>query len=693
MVLGHDGAVGAVARRVLAAVLLAVPTCAQVWVATEEPTLPWHGVFDARRDRFVRMPTNDARLYEGSAGGWRRMEVGTPPFAAPIGRRDAALALDPRRGIAHLFGGILTGNASIGDHWLWDGVAWTSVSTALSPPRRFGAAMAYDARRDRIVLCGGEDPAQFPSILTDTWEWDGQQWLTGPAGVPAAPAAKMVFDASAGRMLFLGSSTASFDGVAWVIVATQATSQSLALAYDELRQRAVVYQGSSRQILEWTGAAWTAVTTNVPALGSPAAWFDPRRGGVVLADSSSGGSRLVWNGTTLVPVVSAPRVSLGAYCHDPVRGEGVVFGGSSVAGSDATWVWRDHAWQARNPALRPPGRYGAAAAFDSGTGRMLVFGGSAGGAGYLGDLWSWDGTSWTQVSASGGGPASAMLASMAFDSARGRAVLFGGVGSAGPGLQTWEWDGAAWHQVATVAQPRSFLGSMVYDPIRARCVHFAIWNGQPDTWTYDGATWTQLPAGGPTSSGPLLFDPVRGTTVLLQMGQNGYELQGSQWQVRSDVPAYGGDALASAAFDVGRSGYIVFDSRAIRELTTTPPVDDYYGTACGTPASAVLMTDRRPRTGAAGFAFELGAEAGAPALLGLASTSPNQPLGQGCTLWIGTAVDLQFAIADAFGRTRWPIPIPASAALVGAKVFAQAGALAANGAAMLSQGVRIIVGD
>src|SRR5436309_145576 len=88
--------------------------------------------------------------------------------------------------------------------------------------------------------------------------------------------------------------------------------------------------------------------------------------------------------------------------------------------------------------LSPRDRH--AMAYDSARGRVVLFGGSG-----LGDTWEWDGTSWTQRASSG--PPPRYKHAMAYDSARGRVVLFGGDGAAGPYLaDTWEWDGTAWTQ-------------------------------------------------------------------------------------------------------------------------------------------------------------------------------------------------------------------------------------------------------
>lgn len=59
--------------------------------------------------------------------------------------------------------------------WQWQGTAWTKLPGG--PPRRRGAAMAFDAARGRTVLFGGDGD---DGILGDLWEHDGHQWTRVP---------------------------------------------------------------------------------------------------------------------------------------------------------------------------------------------------------------------------------------------------------------------------------------------------------------------------------------------------------------------------------------------------------------------------------------------------------------------------------------------------------------------------------
>jgi hypothetical protein len=98
------------------------------------------------------------------------------------------------------------------------------VSSAIEPARRFGAAMAYDPLRNRIVLFGGNNSAwggQFISTLGDTWEFElgaGPSYTTygagcaGSRGVPviaaqagSLPRVGQTFQVNVGNLPFTGA--------------------------------------------------------------------------------------------------------------------------------------------------------------------------------------------------------------------------------------------------------------------------------------------------------------------------------------------------------------------------------------------------------------------------------------------------------------------------------------------------------
>jgi hypothetical protein len=146
---------------------------------------------------------------------WERFTTTGPPA-----RVHHAMQYDPNLKRVVVFGGFTPGSPAIGDSWAWDGTRWTSFApltaprsharmayhrrlnallvaggfpqTSLGvitrrdagwtslpaspePSARYLTDMAYDAKRDVLVLFGGGDPAGS-TLYADTWEFDGTTW-------------------------------------------------------------------------------------------------------------------------------------------------------------------------------------------------------------------------------------------------------------------------------------------------------------------------------------------------------------------------------------------------------------------------------------------------------------------------------------------------------------------------------------
>jgi hypothetical protein len=301
---------------------------------------------------------------------------------------------------------------------------WVQAAPTQAPAGRAYAAMSYDSIQSRTVLFGGSSSPT--SNFADTWVWDGNSWTqrAPSASPPGLIGAAMVYDSARGRtVLFGGGLTAG--------LAPPAT-------------------------WEWDGNTWT--------LRSPAA-SPPAR---------------IWH----------------AMAYDSFRGVTVLFGGSAQ-GADLgdTWVFDGTTWTQLTPATSPSPRFGHAMAFDSVRNRVVLFGGRTAGVRQA-DTWEWDGSNWIQISTSSA-PSARFWHSMAFDSRLGRTRMFGGdhlAGiSLGPVNDTWEWDGANWTQDVTAAAPSPRAAqSMAYDSGRGRTVVFGGTDeGFPGVFYND--TWELVP--------------------------------------------------------------------------------------------------------------------------------------------------------------------------------------------------------
>jgi hypothetical protein len=103
-----------------------------------------------------------------------------------------------------LFGGYTP--SYVGDTWEWDGTEWTQVAD-IGPAARMGCALAYDTVRQRVVLFGGWNRTMSPPnyYFSDTWEWDGTEWIQiADTGPPPRAGHAMVFDSSRECLVLFG---------------------------------------------------------------------------------------------------------------------------------------------------------------------------------------------------------------------------------------------------------------------------------------------------------------------------------------------------------------------------------------------------------------------------------------------------------------------------------------------------------
>lgn len=130
-------------------------------------------VYDVARERTVLFggrsgstSHDDTWLWDGTT--WTL----ATPATAPAPRFRASATYDPIRGVVVVFGGQAEYPTVFRDTWEWDGTTWTQRAIT-GPPARSDAAIAWDPARRRAVLFGGFGGGE---ALDDQWEWDGSSW-------------------------------------------------------------------------------------------------------------------------------------------------------------------------------------------------------------------------------------------------------------------------------------------------------------------------------------------------------------------------------------------------------------------------------------------------------------------------------------------------------------------------------------
>jgi Kelch motif/Galactose oxidase, central domain len=279
-----------------------------------------------------------------------------------------------------------------------------------------------------------------------------------------------------------------------------------------------------------------------------------------------------------------------SWADDPATGQVVLFGGDQAyrtSGPDnvlgSTWTWNGSAWTKQQPAAAPSPRTGAAMVYDAATGQLLLFGGSShpfSGGGYLGDTWTWDGTTWTELHPATSPPAR-HNADMIYDAASSEVILFGGYD--GHYLSdTWAWDGTTWTQLHPAASPPPRdTHSLVYDPATQTAILFGGFNGEglSDTWSWDGTTWTQLsPATSPgmtSTAWQAAYDDASQQLVLYggdantHFSNETWAWTGSTWTQLQPAANAGRRAYGSLTYDPALQRLVMFGgSNRARDLTS-----------------------------------------------------------------------------------------------------------------------------
>lgn len=413
---------------------------------------------------------------------------GVPASENAPGARYSFVSWTDASGNFWLFGGEghgASGDGRLNDLWKWDGAAWTWMS-------------------------GSDDP--------DGYGVYGTRGIAAPGNVPGARSGSVSWtDASGNLWLFGGLGNATNE------------------------------HGPLNDLWKWDGTSWTWVSgSSAPdqlgiygtkGLASPGNVPGARMSSVSWTDAS--GNLWLFGGRAYIPAGSASTL------NDLWRWDG------------ANWTWMSGSVGQDQPGTygtkgvadpdNVPGARQSSVSWIDASGSFWLFGGwghSATGAGYLNDLWKWDGTAWTWVSGSsttdqygsygtkgtgapGNGPG-ARSGSIAWNDPAGNLCLFGGVGfaaddyvDAGSLNDLWKWDGAAWtwlsgsdypgqkgtHGTKGVPAPANvpgarresvawsdttgnlwLFGGAGFTAVESRALN--------DLWKWDGTAWTWV--GGPS---------------------------------------------------------------------------------------------------------------------------------------------------------------------------------------------------
>ncbi len=299
---------------------------------------------------------------------------------------------------------------------------------AQSPGPRDHLGLAYDSRRNKIVLHAGNDINDEGKYIwrPSTWEWDQSGWQMVDSGAPG-PISSMsfVYDPSAKTCVSIGGFHQNkgdvdevwmWDGASWNLFDAEVPTirMSATMTFDHVHQQMIVFSGC-------VGNTYPSDT-----------W--------VFADNN-------WQ---KIADKGPPGICRGAMFYDEVRQKPVVFGGSFSGGdrTNAMYEWTNNHWISVDQGRSVPvARSNITIVYDSHRKRAVLYGGASE-EGVLEDLWEWDGKQWEKIEKSGDWPGPREVYGLVYHGQLKEVFLYGGrTGFARPKGDFWSWDGEVWTKI------------------------------------------------------------------------------------------------------------------------------------------------------------------------------------------------------------------------------------------------------
>ncbi|AEE50573.1 TPR end-of-group domain-containing protein [Haliscomenobacter hydrossis] len=297
----------------------------------------------------------------------------------------------------------------------------------ISPDPRHLEEIAYDSKRNKIVLFGGGGNVigkglTFPDHLS---EWDASIWkdfqLQGPGNRSGHA---LVYDAYERATLLIG-------GISQV-------QHVFSVKLD---------------VWKWDGKAWSLYNTNAP-VKSPEATYDPIDKRVLVYGDVFNKTQLKQNGDPDVFQLWELKYNrwkkLSADGPNPNSAYEIAYDMARNAlviptwekGKSIVWEWKNEKWDktvARGEAPSERNRFSLA--YHPEEKATYLFGGRNSANPFCNDFWKWNGRSWTKVESP---QTPAIRAAATMEYGKGALYLYGGVVEWGLSNEIWQWQNGVW---------------------------------------------------------------------------------------------------------------------------------------------------------------------------------------------------------------------------------------------------------
>ena len=315
-------------------------------------------------------------LFTSLALGQSAYTLLPPGVDAPSGRVDGTIAYDPATRQVYLFGG--QANDFLNDLWVYsmDQKRWSQVSAnGTLPPARLGHTLLWDAKRNRLVMFGG----QSRSFFSDVWAFDvargaWTQLSRDDAGPSRRYSHSAILEPGRDRMVISHGFTSSgrFDDT-WAFDLANNTWRNLTPSGTKPLRRCLHH------------AVYDAERSQMLLFGGCASGFGPCPLGDLWAFDLNTNT---WTERT-GQVKPSPRTHYGMV-FDDARSQLVIFGGQGNGALNDTWEFDANRREWREATLQgalPSGRSRHESTFGSDQKTAFFFGGTKDSGERTNELW------------------------------------------------------------------------------------------------------------------------------------------------------------------------------------------------------------------------------------------------------------------------------------------------------------------
>jgi len=312
---------------------------------------------------------------------------------SPSPRKYMGMAYDAKADRVMLFGGLagpMFAGYPIpwnGETWAYDVAAdkWTQMKPPSGPTARFAAAMAYDAKADRIILFGGAITEQW--YLNDTWAYDynTNTWTQLAQGPPGRSFGGMVYDSASDRIILFGGGCWQCNGSsyndtwAYDYNTNTWTDMKPSISPPLQNSQVMAYDAKADRVIMWGGdTGWDEDSTV------------KKDQGVWSYDYNTNTWQEIKPGKGLWPDLRDNA----AMAYDAKSDRMIVSGGYYDVGTDETWAYDYNAntWTKLEPNTAGGKLSSSAMVYSTAADRVILFGGLVGGvdSNYTGYAWTFD---------------------------------------------------------------------------------------------------------------------------------------------------------------------------------------------------------------------------------------------------------------------------------------------------------------